>query len=100
MDVSHLIFQEVKAEHDELSTQEPLDQRYVEDDVEKVQSVAQHQLVGPRVVAAIEILEIYRDVTDFIVSNFVERFSILQVLDEQRDSVVVSKLVEDVGTVE
>ena len=29
-----------------------------------------------------------------------ERFSILQVLDEKRNSVVVSELVEDVGTVE
>ena len=45
-------------------------------------------------------LEIYGDVTNLIVSDFVERFRILQVLDEQRDSVVVSKLVKDVGTVE
>ena len=57
LDISHLIFHEVKAVHDELSTQEPLNQRYVEDDVEKVESVAQHQLVGPEVVAPVEILE-------------------------------------------
>ena len=56
-DISHLIFHEVKAVHDELSTQEPLNQRYVEDDVEKVESVAQHQLVGPEVVAPVEILQ-------------------------------------------
>ena len=45
-------------------------------------------------------LEIYGDVTNLIVSNFVERFSILEVLDEESDPVVVSKLVEHVGTVE
>ena len=50
--------------------------------------------------APIEILQIYRDVTNLIVSNFMERFCVLQVLNEERDPVVVSKLVEDVGTVE
>ena len=77
-----------------------MDQGYVEDDVEEVEGVAQHELVSPEVVAAIEILQIYRDVTDFIVSNFMEGFGVLQILDELRDSVVVSELIKNVGAVE
>ena len=56
--VSHLIGEEFESVPDELPAKKPLDEGDVDDDVEKVEDVTEHQLEGPEVVAPIEVLNL------------------------------------------
>ena len=99
LDILKLITKNLGTIGKKIALKIPIDYEDVENNVDKVHEVTENKLSSPATMAAIEVLSVKMNISNLVIPKLMERNHILKVLNQSCDSVVMSKLVHQIGKI-